>query len=328
MAGSPDSTGRVVITAVMPVFNSMRFLPATVPPLLAAGARHGGVEFIFIDNGSTDGTLEYLSAIEHLNVRVIRHAGVTIGALRNRGAAEGSGSLLSFIDSDCEVGEHYFEAAVAALARSGAAATGCEYDVPANAGWIEAAWHDLHFHGRERDVSYLNGGNFFITRDAFARVGGFSETLSTGEDSELGQRLNAAGLRIHANPTVRAVHLGNPQTLRQFYRRTVWHGLGMWGTVKRDRIDKPTAMMFAHLVATVVGVVVLFANATLALRLAAVVALQCAVPAMTVVYRARLTGRWNAKYAVRGVLLYWLYYWARLHSLAIIIAGQTRRYRK
>ena len=45
------------VSVVMPVFNSMHYLPRTIPPLLSEGRRRGDVEFIFVDNGSTDGSL-------------------------------------------------------------------------------------------------------------------------------------------------------------------------------------------------------------------------------------------------------------------------------
>lgn len=311
----------------MPVRDSMRYLPRVVPRLIDAGRRHGRVLFVFVDNGSVDGTREYLESIGGPDIQLIRHDDASVGALRNLGAAQGSGPYLSFIDADCEISDGYFAAALADLRESGASATGYPYALPDEPGWIESVWHDLHHRDIAREVTYLNAGNFFVRRSAFERVGGFRVDIRTGEDAELGQRLTDAGERIHANPAVRAVHLGNPKTIRDFYRRGVWHGLGMFGTVRRGAIDKPTAMLFAHLIATLVGLIVLGAGpGSLATRLAIVVALQLLVPTITVAYRALLVRRVRAP--LRGVFLYWLYYWARAHSLLLLMRGHARTYRK
>ena len=315
------------ITVVVPVLNGMRFLPRTVPTLLAAGRYSGRVEFIYVDNGSTDGSEDYLRDRASDGIRFFSRKGDTIAGMRNFGARQGRGQYLSFIDGDCSIPERYFELAVSMLLSTGAAATGCEIHVPEQPHWIESAWHDLHYVGRNRDVQYLNSGNFFVSRSAFERVGGFREDMLTGEDAEIGERLVMAGERIRACPEVKAIHLGNPKSIPQFYRRNVWHGLGMFGTVSWNRLDRPTAMLAVHLIATVIGfATLLIGPPSIALRMATALGLQFVAPVATVVYRGRRTGRWRS--ATVGVLLYWLYYWARLHALALVALGRSERYRK
>ncbi len=84
------------VSVVMPVFNSMRYLPTVVPALLSEGRRRGNVEFIFVDNGSADGSFDYL---RHLgdDSRVLRLPSRSIAAVRNLGAREARGRYLSFL---------------------------------------------------------------------------------------------------------------------------------------------------------------------------------------------------------------------------------------
>jgi len=324
----PDAgVSQTRITVVVPVLNGMNFLPETIPTLLAAGRYAGQVEFIYVDNGSTDGSDDYLRGRESEGIRVYSRKGDTIAGMRNFGARQGTGQFLSFIDGDCSIPERYFEIAVSVLRSTGAAATGCEIHVPEQPHWIESAWHDLHYVGRDRDVRYLNSGNFFVSRSAFERVGGFREDMWTGEDAEIGERLTTAGERIRACPDVKAIHLGNPKSISQFYRRNVWHGLGMFGTVSWNRVDKPTAMLGVHLIATIVGLAVLLTTALSPLwRVGIALGLQIVAPLVTVVYRGRRTGGWRS--GVSGVFLYWLYYWARIQALALVAVGRSGRYRK
>ncbi len=321
------SLGRQPITVVVPTLNAQHHLSTTVPSLLAAGRQYGAVFFVYVDNGSTDGSYEFLERIAAPDVRVVSRPDCTIAAARNYGAGLSSSTFLSFIDADCAIPKDYFERAVDVISRDGVSATGCEIDLPDAPHWIETAWHDLHYVGRERDVSYINSGNFFVLRSAFDAVGGFREDMRTGEDAELGARLNAAGHRIRASPRVRAIHLGNPKTLRQFYRRMVWHGLGVLGTSSWRTVDRPTAMLATHLALTGLGIALLFwLRAPLAARVGLFIALQLTVPAATVIYRsarARFTSR-----VVQGLLLYWLYYWARAQALSLVAFGRAGSYRK
>lgn len=306
----------------------MRFLPTTVPSVLAAARHTGRVHLRYVDNGSTDGSFEYLESVAPGEVTPERRPGLSIGAMRNAGARADSSTYISFIDADCTIPLDYFDAAIEVLSATGAAATGCEVIAPPDGHWIERTWHSLHYVGRDRDVHYLNSANFFVRRDAFEQIGGFREDLRTGEDAEIGRRMTAAGLRIRESTRVAAVHHGNPGSIAGFFRRNAWHGLGMFATVGGQGVDKPTAMMVAHLGATVLGIGALFAlrGSPLLERTGLALGLQLLVPAVTVAHRIRQTGR--ASSALPGVLLYWLYYWARLRALWVILVRGAGSYRK
>jgi glycosyltransferase involved in cell wall biosynthesis len=326
MASSPPDKP-IRITAVVPVLNAMRFLPTTVPSVLKAAERATGIEIIYVDNGSTDGSFEYLTSLTTDRVRVEQRAGASISAQRNLGAQLGTGVVLSFLDADCAVGTDYFNEALAVLSSTGASATGCEIDIPPETHWVDGTWHALHYLGRGRDVRYINSGNFVVRRSDFETVGGFREDLLTGEDAELGHRLTRGGYRIVSAPSVAAIHYGGPDSIRSFYRRNVWHGLGMFGTVRRGEIDRPTAMMGLHFLATIIGVVILFAGPpNVPLRVVLALALQLAIPAATVLYRASKTRR--PFRPVQAIFLYWLYYWARLNALFLVATGAERAYAK
>lgn len=322
------------ITVVVPVLNAMRFLPQTIPPLLEAARCGQAVDVLYVDNGSSDGSHEYLKTLASKGVQVqsLERAPDAAtrnlsAAARNFGARQTHGEFLSFLDVDCVVAKNYFGAALAVLDSTGATATGCETHVPPEPHWIEATWHDLHYVGRDRAVHYLNSANFFVSRQAFDVIGGFREDLPSGADAEIGQRLTHAGYRIHESPAVGAIHLGNPKSLREFYRRNVWHAMGMLGTVNWRQIDKPAAMTLAHLLATVAGLFVVVATQFSPItRLLLAMLLQLAIPGITVAYRASQTGR--SKHLAEGIYLYWLYYWARVHALTLLALGRNHQFAK
>ena len=62
-----------------------------------------------------------------------------------------------------------------------------------------------------------------VRRNIFEALNGFDETLESDEDCEFGGRMNKAGYLMMEDPGIRAVHLGNPKSLKAFYRKEKWH---------------------------------------------------------------------------------------------------------
>jgi glycosyltransferase involved in cell wall biosynthesis len=324
-----DRASTVEFSVVIPVFNSIRYLKTCLDAVCVAIRRHGSGELFVVDNGSSDGSYELLQA-DYGSVATIRRIHrSTIACKRNLGARLSRGRWLSFIDSDCLIPEDYFERATAVLATRDAHATGCRYALPTipPPRWIEVTWHQLHDRPQDGYVQYLNAGNFVISRAAFEAVAGFDESLETGEDAELGQRLVAAGFRIYESHAVTAVHLGNPKTLHGFFRQQAWHGLGQFATLRRRSIDKPVAMMVLHGLFNAVAVagLVLGPPAPVA-RLALAAGLSFLAPLLTVLFRAR--GRLGPASWLRALPLYHLYYDARLWAAALVAAGRSTTHRR
>lgn len=305
------------VSAVVPVLNGMPELPRCVEAILTARRRFGDAEVLFVENGSTDGSREYLHRrlCEEPGARLLEHRGARVGAVRNFGAANARGDFLAFVDADCVVPDDHFEVALAALRRAGADAVGSQYALPDDPSWVERVWFPMHGSREDGPTNYLPGGNLFCRRTAFDDVGGFDPTLESGEDAELCQRLRSAGYRIHADHAVRVVHLGNAKSLSEHFGKQRWHGRGALGTARLETLDKPLLATVAHAGLSVLGAVLVALNPTLT-GLAAGVAASSSVPLAAVLYRS-----WEVRRPVdplRGTLLYWVYFGARTVALAEI----------
>ncbi len=298
----------MTVSVVVPVRDALKFLPSSTSSILRALERFGSGEVIFVDNGSTDGSLQFLQSLEGPSVHVLSCPEGKVGGLRNLGAARARGRYLSFIDADCVVGEGYFFDALRVLSETGAAVTGSLYALPDAPHWTERVWFPLHSLAEDGWTSYLNAGNLFCERSAFDSVGGFDATLESGEDTELCQRLRASGLRIYSSVRVRAVHLGNPKSLRAFYRKQVWHGLGGLGTFSQDPFDKVVWMTAAHWL-FVAAAVALWALRPSVATAGAGLLLFFAAPAISVVYR--MSGARRVVNPFLALILYWVYFAAR-----------------
>ena len=305
---------------VVPTLNAERDLPACLASIRRAMRPGDGL--VVVDNGSSDRTCEIARAF---GAALVSAPGETIGALRNIGVRGASGDAAAFVDADCVLADDWREAVERVLADPRVAATGSKYRVPDGARWIERAWFSQR-RRRPGPASYINSGNLVVRREAFVAVGGFAEDLWTGEDAELGLRLAQAGRLVFEDPAIAAVHLGNPKTLRAFFRKQRWHAAGMLGTFRRSRRDKPLLMTCLFGASLCVGGAVLPLAARDAAWALASAALACWAPAACAFYRAAECR--DGRHAPALFVLYAVYLAARLSALAGAVFRPARRPRR
>jgi GT2 family glycosyltransferase len=318
------STAAGTITVIVPVLNALATLPACLDSVLAAMKRAGVRDLVVVDNGSRDGSYELVRTRYAEHARLLRQPGIRVGQVRNVGAAGATTDVLAFIDSDCVVGVDYFTTMQRVFTEPSVAATGATYSLPDQPGWIERTWDALHAAPPRGPVAWINAGNFAIRRTVFEQLGAFDGTLSSGEDTQIGARLRNEGFMLYEEPLLRCVHLGNPKSIGHFFRKHVWHGMGILGTPgARDRVRRPLAMLVAHFLLTAGGVGILFATGIpIVARLACLVFCVLGVPLFSVVYRIRQSRR-HCNFG-SALFLYFVYYTARLVALGKL-AGESLR---
>jgi GT2 family glycosyltransferase len=316
------------ISVVVPVYNALPHLRPSLDSVARAVERYGNAELIVLDNGSNDGSWELLQGEYADRARIERVPGIPVSALRNRGAEMADGEILSFIDSDCLVGEDYFARAVEVLATVEADATGSAYELPEPAHWVEETWHHLHRQPKDRFTRWINAGNLLVKKSAFDRIGGFDERLISLEDVELCERLWDHGSKVWEAQEVVAIHLGNPKSLRRFYKKQVWRALGLLDSSDDWLTKKPTVMTVAHVALSLGGLLWLVAPLPVgpASRLAGFVGLSALAPASAVAYRSLSNRRFYRP--VRSSLLYYVYFTARARALAAVLWARARRGRE
>lgn len=322
----PGAETRPPFSIIMPIRNCVESLAVSLPRALSAVEAYGNAELILVDNGSTDGSFEYASERVGDRAKVHRLEEGTIAAVRNYGARSARGEHLYFLDADCLIGEEHLSRALEILRSLGVAATGARIDIPEDSTRVQETWYRLHRPGADGYVNFLGSGNFVVRRDVFEQVNGFDENLVTGEDAELCQRLRKRGHRIYEARELAAVHLGEARTLGQFFRKQRWYALGMFGTVKGSVIDKPTAMMFMHLLLIGLGVATLVtAPFDWGMNVLLAISSLLLVPALSVGYRWAQIGRMYRPF--HSLLLYELFYAARISALALIVLGSRTDWR-
>src|SRR5262245_28585882 len=88
---------RPKVSVVLTTKNRLPLLRLAVESVFAARCDRYELELIVVDDGSTDGTLEYLDGIE---AKIIRAGGVGMARARNTGMRAATGDFVTLLDDD------------------------------------------------------------------------------------------------------------------------------------------------------------------------------------------------------------------------------------
>lgn len=217
------------VSFIIPAFNEERHIANTLSSVRQANDVINIAEIVVIDNCSTDNTAKIA---EQLGAKVLTVSGGPVSRLRNVGVENSSGDVLIFIDADVSLTAGWYQNIARALEKieqNPAFATGSHCSVPENTNnWLEKYWFSAFVNSVS---SHLGTGHLIMSRVLFLKVGGFSNSLETGEDYDICMRIKAAGGAVEEDAGLKVIHNDFPQTVNAFVKREIWHGKGDSGSL-------------------------------------------------------------------------------------------------
>lgn len=188
-----EKTTLPLVSIVTPTYNQGNYLAETIDSVLAQ--TYPNIEYIVLDDGSTDNTQEVLSNYDG-RVRHQRHLNVGQAETLNRGWAMSRGSLLGYLSSDDRLAPD----AVALLVKSlkqhtDVVAVYCDYDLIDSKGrqFRSVKAEDFSVRRLTIDMVCQPGPGALFRRDVFERSGGWSENLRQVPDFEFWLRISRFG---------------------------------------------------------------------------------------------------------------------------------------
>lgn len=206
------------VSVVIPAHNEEEYIGRCLDSLVKQTLSQQDYEIIVVDNNSFDNTKKIVKSFSFVKY-IFKEFG-PVGAVRNYGAATSCGSILVFIDADCVCRSDWLEKARDIATDNPGKAYGGRYLLSDEANWLERYWVLKPKNSVKRQ---LLGGCICVRKSDFIRSGGFREDITSGEDTELGNQLNAIDVPIEVRGEFDVIHLGNAKTITKFIKRQIWH---------------------------------------------------------------------------------------------------------
>jgi len=194
-----------------------------------ASVHPGSNPTVYVDSGSTDGSVASARAAGATVVELDTRTPFTAGRARNEGAAEllridGAIDAIQFVDGDCELDPAWLERAADALGSDPAIAIVC--------GRRRERHPERSVYNRLCDrewntpvgIAEACGGDFLARASAFVEVAGFTPDLIAGEEPDLCFRLRARGHSVHRIDAAMTLHDAAMTEFRQWWLRNVRSG--------------------------------------------------------------------------------------------------------
>lgn len=212
-----------VASIVIPVYNHFAHTLACLRAI-AAHPPSASIEIIVSDDGSSDETAPALAQVEGLRYHRRAQNGGFIAAC-NDGAAQARGQFLVFLNNDTIPQPGWLDTMLATFdSERDVGLVGAQLVYPdgrlqetggivrndgraANLGRLRSAFEPEFSYLRR--VDYCSAAAIAIARSLFDSLGGFDTFYSPAyyEDTDLGMKVNARGLRVLAQPAAKVVHL-------------------------------------------------------------------------------------------------------------------------
>ena len=227
------------VAVVIPSWNSLAYLPCCIDSLRE---QEGEIELLVVDNGSGDGSVEYLEREKVPHVSLPQNVGfaaaVNLGAARTRAPAVLAlnadtalepGCLRTLLDAlqgdatlggvqprilQLEDGESNSSPEAARLYSAGQALTRDGRAFELGMGEEQGPWS-----AERREVFGVCGAACLLRRELFAALGGYDESyFAFYEDVDLNVRARIAGRRFEYVPEAVVWHVGNASWQEGFDR--------------------------------------------------------------------------------------------------------------
>ncbi len=204
--------GGIDVSVIIPTYNRRELVQRALRSVLAQTRRVD--EVIVVDDGSTDGTGEALAAAFGDRIVYLRQANAGVSAARNRGLALAHGRYLALLDSDdewlpektrlqCELLDAHPDFGMVLCDVERVDAEGRVIDVLSRRVALPV---DGFILGDVLRDPALVPASLLMRRTVYERIGGFDETLATGEDLDFHLRVaREFQIAVVAMPLARAL---------------------------------------------------------------------------------------------------------------------------
>lgn len=184
-----------LVSVIIPSYNSVAYIKETLDSVF--NQTYKNLEIIVVDDGSTDGSLNYLKSLEHPKLKVEKNKGKGACAARNYGFELSSGDLIQYLDADDLLSSDKIEAQVKALKNEKKSIAVCNtkhfYDRIGQGKITDQEYlyttsntkeFLLNLYGSNGTPNMVQTSAWLTPRDLIKMAGSWDESLSKDQDGE------------------------------------------------------------------------------------------------------------------------------------------------
>lgn len=184
-----------LVSVIIPVYNAEKTIQKTIASVLAQTL--SDFELIIINSTSSDSTLNKIATFQDTRIKLFTYPQANAAVNRNRGLLNTTSEFVSFLDADDLWKPDKLEAQYTALQENLDAAIAYSFTdaIDENDHFLRkcshATWTGNVYAQLLLDDFIGSGSNVMVRRQAFKEVGGFDESLTNAEDTDMWLRLAA-----------------------------------------------------------------------------------------------------------------------------------------
>lgn len=204
---------RPKVSVILPCFNSINYIKETLDSVFNQSYSH--LEIIVIDDGSTDGSYEYLMGLKNDNLTVKKNPKKGACAARNFGFKLSTGDFIQFLDADDLLSLDKIEKQVLLLQQDSDKIAVCGtknfFDSPEVGAVIDLdflystnspAAFLLNLYGAKGILGMIQTNAWLTPRNSILKAGLWNETLLKDQDGEFFCRVVMASSGVLYEPNV------------------------------------------------------------------------------------------------------------------------------
>lgn len=236
------------ITVIIPAHNEEDHIGECIASVRRTGWPPEQLDILVIDHSSSDSSAKLA---REAGAEVLHVSTGQIGTVRNAGLAASKGDFVAYVDGDCTVPSSWLCTAISLIESDASiGAVGGPCLSPANGTWVERSLAPSEVSpGVVRLVETLATSSFIARNSLLRATGGFDETLISGEDDDMSNRIRSRGLALVLASDCHIVHHGYPQTWWSALKKEIWHGSHHIDV--RTKFDITLVLTFIFLVTTI-----------------------------------------------------------------------------
>lgn len=229
------------ISIVVITWNSINYLKQTVIKILELD--YSNLEFIYVNNGSNDGTREYLESFKEIKlINNDKNLGTSVA--RNQGAKRASGEYILFMDDDIDILDGEFISNIIPFYKKldnpaflmpllvdiedkekmVTRMYGATYDMFGinKLGWKQIDLDKIIDYKKDIPIQISQTGAMFVKKDVWDDLGGFDESqMFNLDDDDISSRAWVLGYRNYLYNNHYLLHIGLQK--RMNIDRYVWN---------------------------------------------------------------------------------------------------------